>query len=171
MRIWFSALAIGFGLLAASPATASENTLRDGARVREDAPVQLAQMRARPRPGLANRPGMGNRPGIGHRPGSGHRPPAWRPPGTRPPAWRPPGMRPPGWRPPRPAARPPLWRPWRPGLRYRIYAGAVSVTIASQLSWCHVHRYRVQGMPFHANVQCHRHRRWNHPSIRYVYTD
>jgi len=74
-------------------------------------------------------------------------------------------------RPPGPIVGRPGWRPWRPGLRYRIYAGAVSAAIANDLSWCHVHRYRVAGMPFHSSVRCHQHPRWNHPSIRYVYTD
>jgi hypothetical protein len=82
-----------------------------------------------------------------------------RPPGgVRP---RPPGLRP-------PIARRPVWRPWRPGLRYAIVAGIASAAIASELGWCHVHRYPVAGMPFHSSVRCHRHVRWAHPSIAYV---
>jgi hypothetical protein len=53
-------------------------------------------------------------------------------------------------------------------LRYVIVAGAISAAVASELRWCHVHRYRVAGMAFHSDVRCHRHARWDDPSIRYV---
>jgi hypothetical protein len=53
-------------------------------------------------------------------------------------------------------------------LRYAIIAGAISASVAAELQWCHVHRYRVAGMTFHSGVRCHRHGRWNEPSIRYV---
>lgn len=59
------------------------------------------------------------------------------------------------------------YRRWRPGLRYRWIA-VPTIIIAEELSWCHYHLYRVTGMRFHRTVQCHRHARWNHPSIRYV---
>ena len=58
-------------------------------------------------------------------------------------------------------------RPWRPGLRHR-WIVVPSIIIAEELNWCHYHRYRVTGMRFHRDVECHQHARWNHPSIRYV---
>ena len=58
-------------------------------------------------------------------------------------------------------------RPWRPGLRHR-WIVVPNIIIAEELSWCHYHAYRVTGMRFHRDVECHQHARWNHPSIRYV---
>jgi hypothetical protein len=58
-------------------------------------------------------------------------------------------------------------RPWRPGLRHR-WIVVPSLIIAEELNWCHYHAYRVTGMRFHRDVECHQHARWNHPSIRYV---
>lgn len=105
----------------------------------------------------------------------GARPPAVRPPSVRPPGVRPPVSRPPIARPPRP--RPPVivvernWRPWRAGLGFAVVGGAASLAVASQLGWCHVHRYHVSGMRFHSGVRCHRHVHWDHPSIDYVYAE
>jgi hypothetical protein len=90
------------------------------------------------------------------RPPTGSRP---IPPGVRPP----PGLRPPGWR--------PHWRPWRPGLGWRLITAPLTFAIAEELGWCHVHRYRISGMRFHRHVECHQHIRWNHRSIRYVFTE
>lgn len=137
------------------------------------------------RPGV-NRPAF-NRPGVGRPPRPGFIPPAAggrppivavrpdgssivvRPPGGRPPPGvrPPPIIRPPGNRPP-PGFRP-GWRPWRPGLGFALVTGALSVAAAQQLGWCHVHRWPERNMRFHDEVECHRHRQWNHPSIRYVY--
>lgn len=58
-------------------------------------------------------------------------------------------------------------RPWRPGLKWR-WIVVPTIIIAENLDWCHYHRYRVSGMRFHRHVECHRHVRWNHPSLRYV---
>ena len=58
-------------------------------------------------------------------------------------------------------------RPWRPGLKWR-WLVVPTIIIAESLDWCHYHRYRVAGMRFHRHVECHRHVRWNHPSLRYV---
>lgn len=58
-------------------------------------------------------------------------------------------------------------RPWRPGLKWR-WIVVPTIIIAEDLDWCHYHRYRVAGMRFHKHVECHRHDRWDHPSIRYV---
>jgi hypothetical protein len=107
------------------------------------------------------------------------RPPVARPPVARPPVARPPVTRPPHYRPPvvvrPPAARPPVivvrpnyWRPWRPGIGHIVVASAITVAIASELRWCHFHRWRVSGMAFHSDVRCHRHADWDHPSIAYV---
>lgn len=58
-------------------------------------------------------------------------------------------------------------RPWRPGLRWR-YIYVPTYVFAESLDWCHYHRYRAAGMPFHRDVRCHLHGQWNHPSLRYV---
>jgi hypothetical protein len=58
-------------------------------------------------------------------------------------------------------------RPWRHGLKWR-WIVVPSIYLAEELDWCHYHRYRVAGMHFHRSIACHRHARWNHPSIRYV---
>lgn len=58
-------------------------------------------------------------------------------------------------------------RPWRPGLKWR-WIVVPTIFIGESLDWCHTHRYRVAGMRFHRHVECHRHVRWNHPSLRYV---
>ncbi len=60
-----------------------------------------------------------------------------------------------------------LHRPWRSGMRW-IWVIVPSIIIADHLDWCHYHLWRVRGMRFHRSVRCHRHARWNHPSIRYV---
>lgn len=98
------------------------------------------------------------------------RPPQNRPPVVvRPPAARPPVVvRPPAARPPVIVVRPPYWRPWRPGIGHIVVASAITVAIASELRWCHFHRWRVSGMAFHSDVRCHRHADWDHPSIAYV---
>ncbi len=60
-----------------------------------------------------------------------------------------------------------LHRPWRNGMRW-IWVIVPTVIIADHLDWCHYHLWSVRGMRFHRSVRCHRHARWNHPSIRYV---
>jgi hypothetical protein len=104
-----------------------------------------------------------------------NRPPVARPPHNRPPVARPPHYRPPVARPPvvvRPppvvVVRPSYWRPWRPGVGHIVVASAITIAIASELRWCHFHRWRVSGMAFHSDVRCHRHSQWDHPSIAYV---
>lgn len=82
----------------------------------------------------------------------------------RPPA---PIVRPPIVRPPPPIALRRTYRPWRPGLSWRWLA-VPTIIIAQSLDWCHYHTYRVVGMRFHRNVECHGHVRWDHPSLRYV---
>ncbi|MBY0225028.1 MAG: hypothetical protein CTY20_14675 [Hyphomicrobium sp.] len=58
-------------------------------------------------------------------------------------------------------------RPWRPGLKWR-WLVVPTIIIAESLNWCHTHRYPVAGMRYHRHAECHRHGRWNHPSLRYV---
>jgi hypothetical protein len=56
---------------------------------------------------------------------------------------------------------------WRPGLAWQ-YVYVPTIVAAESLQWCHYHAWRVRGMRFHRHVECHRHTRWNHPSLRYV---
>jgi hypothetical protein len=76
-------------------------------------------------------------------------------------------IRPPIVRQTRPSAHRHAHRPWRRGHRWRWIA-VPTIIIAQNLEWCHYHTYRVSGMRFHRDVECHQHERWNHPSIRYV---
>lgn len=59
-------------------------------------------------------------------------------------------------------------RPWRSGLQWRWISIVPTVILAQQLGWCHYHAYPTAGMEYHRSVRCHRHARWNHPSLRYV---
>ncbi len=74
-------------------------------------------------------------------------------------------------RPPPPPIQRYVHRHWRPGLSWSWITVVPSLIIASELNYCHIHRYRAGGMRFHDDAECHRHSDWNHPSIRYVEAD
>jgi hypothetical protein len=115
------------------------------------------------RPPVAERPPRPDRPDI--------RPPRPDRPDVRPPRPDRPDVRPPRPRPPfaerPPHHRPGYWRRWRPGIRFVIIP-VPTYEVISEVDWCHYHAWRVRGMAFHRDVQCHQHTDWDHPSLRYV---
>jgi hypothetical protein len=59
------------------------------------------------------------------------------------------------------------YRVWRPGYSW----AAIDLSdrdFGYQIGWCHFHRYKVRGLRFHRDVECHSHARWNDPSLAYV---